>query len=98
MNYTIYQMPLSVRRNKSGLWNSDSIVERMDYLPVYKGNTQTTTKTDTGILDELFDTFNINHPKDFASNSMSAGDVIQLNDKDFYLCCTIGWHRLGENF
>lgn len=97
MNYTIYQMPLSVRRSKSGIWNSDSTVERMDYLPVYKGNIQTNTKTDAGILDELFDTFNINHPKDFAANSMSAGDVVKLN-RDFYLCCTIGWYRLGEKF
>lgn len=96
MKYAIFQMPASLRDNR--IWNHDTEVRREDFLPVYKGSLTTNSRLPEDILDDLFEIFNINHPKDYTSRSMSSGDVVQLNGKDYYLCCSSGWHGLGEKF
>jgi hypothetical protein len=44
-----------------------------------------------GSLEELFRTFNINHPADFRSHSLSVGDRIVLGGETTFECASIGW-------
>ncbi len=102
MSYVIYQMPSSLW-HKDSFFKSDSVVSRYDYLPVHQGQLPDDAqemKSDIDILEHLFHTFNADHPKNYASRSMSSGDVVMLDKgycAKYYLCCSVGWHEL-ENF
>lgn len=45
------------------------------------------------ILNELYELFNICHPADFKSYSLSVGDMVKL-DKEWYACDDIGWRKI----
>jgi YodL-like len=45
------------------------------------------------ILEKLFRKFNIEHPKDFKSYSLSVGDIVEIFDK-FYYCDSVGWKEI----
>lgn len=45
------------------------------------------------ILDQLFTTFNLNHPKDFRGHSLSVSDIVKLND-EYFFCDDFGWKKL----
>lgn len=47
-------------------------------------------------LDDIFCTFNINHPKDFRGHSLSVSDVVEVDGK-FYYCDSCGWALLDWN-
>ncbi|MEI2465071.1 YodL domain-containing protein [Niallia taxi] len=97
MKYTIFQMPFSLVKN-TAWWSEDSVVQKEDFLPVYKGEFQTSSRYPEDILNELFEIFNLKHPKDYASRSLSSGDVIKLNENEYYLCCSMGWYKLTSDF
>lgn len=58
------------------------------YKKVYEG--EVTANTISDALESLFETFNINHPKDFKGHSLSVSDVVEL-DGVMYYCDSIGW-------
>lgn len=99
MKYSIFQMPMSLWHSNQIMFNESSIVEQKDYLPVYTSEYLGTSTNDLDICDEIFEMLNINHPINYASRSLSSGDVIMIERQDtrkFYLCCSIGWHELVD--
>lgn len=63
-----------------------------DYDEVYNGEVE--GNTINGMLEELFEKFNIRHPEDFRGHSLSMSDVVKLSsaNKDrYYYCDTFGW-------
>ena len=51
-------------------------------------------------LEGIFETFNINHPKDFTGHSLSVSDIVQIIGSDkgsngFYYCDSFGWKKLN---
>ena len=47
------------------------------------------------ILDELYEIFNLYHPKDFKGRSLSVSDVVVLNGINWY-CDSFGWVNIDE--
>jgi hypothetical protein len=50
-------------------------------------------------LDEIFTTFNIDHPEDFYGHSLSVSDIVQIIESDteesgYYFCDNYGWKKL----
>jgi hypothetical protein len=45
-------------------------------------------------LEDLFRMFNLNHPADFRSHSLSVGDIVRLDGSRLFYCDTIGWQEL----
>lgn len=45
-------------------------------------------------LDDLFEEFNIHHPKDFRGHSLSVSDLVKIND-DYYFCDSFGWKKMN---
>lgn len=66
-------------------------VDLKNYDMIYEGKSDLSNHND--VLEDLFDLFNINHPKDFAGRSMSVSDIVQLEDKYFF-CDSIGWKEV----
>lgn len=103
MSYTIYQMPLSLWHSRYAWFDKNSEVRRIDYCPVYQGDLAEESQqfeNNEEALGYLFEKFNLEHPRDYASRSMSAGDVIMIGSGDnakYYLCCSFDWHEL-DNF
>lgn len=108
MSYTIYQMPSSLWHKNHAVFDKNSVVHREDYCPVYQGSIQEDTgyNGDNADLDDnynaleaLFDVFNLNHPQNYASRSLSSGDVVMIDNgvkAKYYLCCSLGWHELDN--
>lgn len=91
IDYTIYQLPPNLSLHES-YWDEKQI-KRGNYLAVYKG--EITSECINIALEKLFETFNMNHPIDYPSRSMSVGDVVKL-DGDYYLCAPMGWQKLDD--
>ncbi len=49
---------------------------------------------DEEILQQAFQVLNVNHPSDYLSRSLSAGDVVTLDGARSYVCDAVGWKRL----
>lgn len=47
-------------------------------------------------LENLFTTFNINHPENYHGHSLSVSDIVKLGDK-YYFCDSIGWKEITFN-
>jgi len=62
-----------------------------DYDVVYEGEIEGTDVDK--ILDQLFVTFNVNHPEDFRGHSLSVSDIVELDGVNYY-CDDIGWEKL----
>ena len=67
-----------------------------DYEEVY--NTELPDYTEFGMLDEevleeMFEIFNVRHPKDYKARSLSVSDIVILGQKKFY-CDTWGWKKI----
>ena len=52
-------------------------------------------RNEMSVLEDLFRIFNIEHPDDFDSYSLSVGDIVVLNGKSYYLCMPIGWEKIS---
>lgn len=62
------------------------------YDPVYSFDV-TTKKSDDELLEHFFYVFNMNHPSDYQSRSVSVSDIIQIDDQ-YYYCRSIGWENV----
>ena len=94
MRYIIYQIKDIEKTDYSFMnWNTaKSQFKFKDYNKVYYGDCK--GKDDKDILENLFEIFNIDHPKDFTGHSLSVSDIVILyDDKDYkyYYCDSIGW-------
>jgi hypothetical protein len=67
-----------------------------DYDMVYSGKTDL-SGSDSYALNELYNVFNIRHPKDFKGRSMSVSDVIDLEGRLYYVD-TFGFKRINIDF
>ena len=66
-----------------------------DYVHVYRG--LTSGKDDGQILESIFATLNIDHPKDYFARSLSVSDIIILDnggDKRAYYVQPIGFKQI----
>ena len=70
--------------------NGEGSVKLDNYDMVYKFEMQS---AEEWRLDDLYDIFNRSRPADFKGHSMSASDVIQI-DNEFWYCDDIGWKKL----
>jgi hypothetical protein len=57
--------------------------------------------SDSDALNQLFETFNINHPANYRNRSMSVGDAVVLIDESqplsrTYVCEPVGWKEIGN--
>lgn len=91
----IYQKPLALH---SSAWiDSDTIVERQEYLCTYTKILENIYNIPENylksMLGDVFEEFNMDYPDDFPSRSLSAGDVVQLNNQ-YWLCCSEGWTQI----
>lgn len=67
-----------------------SAISHTNYNCVYTGHISAAGRENAAILDSLFQTFNVNRPKDFTGHSLSVSDVVVLVDaagteKPFYV-------------
>jgi hypothetical protein len=66
------------------------------YAAIYEGDVD--GQDDETVLEDLFRTFNIDHPADFRAPSMSVGDIVMLDRSRLWFCDSFGWVELkGEN-
>lgn len=65
------------------------------YDLIYKSSYKGSSADPMEILEELFEIFNMNHPKDYNSSSLSVSDIIYLADS-FYFCDSVGWIKLDS--
>lgn len=101
--YKIYQLDAdneNVRRDGK-LFKSWDMLNRTcgfcfnwEYKLVWEGEEETMEDTDNeAILDLLFTTFNVAHPKNYHGRSMSVSDVVEL-DGVKYFCDSFGWVKI----
>lgn len=99
MNYHIYQTDADYSFRG---WDDITKIKFnfADYHRVYYGNIiDDYTKDDNKILEELYETFNINHPKDYHARSLSVSDVVKIvrdNTIRYYYCDNIGWQLISS--
>lgn len=51
--------------------------------------------TDAELLEVVFRTLNINHPRDYTERSLSVGDVVTIAETRSYVCDWLGWIPLN---
>lgn len=69
-------------------------------ISAYKGTVE--ADTPSAALENIFRTFNIEHPEDYRNRSLSVGDVVQVTedghaDGFYYACQPVGWERIGHH-
>ena len=64
-----------------------------DYQTVYEGDVIPNENGPIATLDDLFYTFNCNHPTDFRGHSLSVSDIVELDGKAYY-CDSAGWEEI----
>jgi hypothetical protein len=98
MRYAIFQVKnlftrdygfMSLKTNKEV--NGKIDVSKYDF--VYKGTIVESGRSNEEMLEELFETFNINHPNDYKGRSISTGDIILLGTVAYY-CDSFGWQKI----
>lgn len=67
------------------------------YDLVYQGNTACRN------LEDVFEVFNLHHPKDYRGHSLSVSDIVRVIghkeiEDGYYFCDSFGWKKLDENF
>ena len=71
-------------------------VDLNKYEVIYDGDVE--NGQDRVILEDLYRTFNIDHPADFRAASMSIGDIVMLDRSRLFFCDRVGFVELtGEN-
>lgn len=77
--------------------------QRDNYNAIYTGALFSGTDT-AAMLENLYTTFNTQHPADFSGHSLSMGDIVAIKQGDrvsFHYCDTVGFKELpgfGENY
>jgi len=106
MKYTILQIPFPNNKKDEEIYckyafTSLDFLRRLGddihpeiYKTVYSGEINTKNFSNvTGVLEELFRIFNIEHPEDFRGHSLSVSDIVKLNDK-YYFCDSYSWEEV----
>lgn len=95
MNFKIFQVKRSLvgthTHNFSDLRQMGIKVELTNYDSLYEGESELTDHF--GVLEYLFEIFNLNHPIGFNGRSMSVSDIVQLDDK-YYFCDSMSWQEI----
>lgn len=97
--YRVYQLP----HNHNNLFRDlDSVnkVDIGDYCCVWADELQSPEKKDLDVCEDLFRTFNIEHPKGFGGHSMSVSDIVMIADTESkervcYYCDSFGFKKLA---
>ena len=103
MNYKIFQMKHSNKTRGIIFENNETAKKEKpdlsikDYDMVYSGKTELSVCSDSYALNELYNIFNIRHPKDFKGRSMSISDVVDLEGRLYYVD-TFGFKRINIDF
>lgn len=95
--YTIFQLDdenikVLVEHKLFESWESLTRRSKFDfnqYKKVYENEIEGETQADI-LLEDLFQKFNLHHPKDFKGHSLSISDVVILDDVKYYCDC-YGW-------
>lgn len=45
------------------------------------------------LLEQIFQDFNLNHPKNYTGRSLSVSDIVTINEES-YFCDSFGWKKL----
>ena len=53
------------------------------------------TDGDVGLLEQVFEIFNIDRPEDFKGHSLSVSDIVKVDNK-YYYCEIFGWKDITE--
>ncbi len=100
-NYTLHQMKDETDREKkyqmlSKLVEKFGKVDKNDYEKTYSDVVEGVDRDH--LLENLYYTFNADHPRDFIGRSLSVGDVIELEsitcESHFYYCDLIGFKKI----
>lgn len=105
MNIKIYQINVDRDIDRAafmGTWmlerrNRNKQIDFSIYDLVYEGNPNCAT------LEDVFEMFNINHPKEYKGHSLSVSDIVKVVghkevEDGYYFCDSLGWKKLDENF
>lgn len=86
--YTFRDYDFAIKHSEKGK------VTIYDYVQVYRYDIPS-RNDHINLLDEIFEKFNINHPEDYHSTSLSTSDVVMLDDVAYY-CDSFGWKELPD--
>ena len=93
-NFQILQIPFDDPRGRGRRFFSLEESDGLDlnlYKEVYSGSIEAADPMTA--LDDLFYTFNMEHPSDFTARSLSVSDIVVLDGKKFY-CQPAGWQKI----
>ena len=102
LDYSIYQIAKD-SKNKFLSFNKDTF-DFSDYDIVYYHSklveVDMTPKEylknhSEEILEEIFDKYNLDVPKDFTGHSLSVSDVVEING-NYYYCDSFGWKNITD--
>lgn len=75
---------------------NESVFDFSDYSKVYEYLEFNEFDDTPNLLEYLFEKFNLDHPKDYKAHSLSVGDIVCINDEDYYYCNGIGWKNINK--
>lgn len=103
MNIKIYQINLKRDQNRVAFSGTE-------FLKTYQGNSEINSAiydrvyegvVDCADLEEVFQTFNLNHPEGYKGRSLSVSDIIEVIDdnghSNFHFCDSIGFKDVAFN-
>ena len=100
MQITIYQINMQRDVNRVAFENLERLklyqgsdkIDSSLYDKVYTGDVECSD------LEEVYQMFNINHPKDYLGRSLSVSDVVEVNfggsESEFYFCDSVGFKKV----
>jgi len=100
MQITIYQINMQRDVNRVAFENLERLklyqgsdkIDSSLYDKVYTGDVECSD------LEEVYQMFNINHPKDYLGRSLSVSDVVEVNfggsGSEFYFCDSVGFKKV----
>ena len=100
-NYVIYQVRVeSDFAFMRWEWAKEHNWSFNSYRSVWNGTEE--SKDDYGLLNRLFEIFNLYHPEGYRAHSMSVSDVIRIDDgnniKYYSLCSSVYYTTWGVGF
>lgn len=93
--YQILQAPNNIF-SKMYIVGENTPIDLNDYCRVHKGiidAKEITEDSKRSILHDLYVKYNIHNIEGYAGRSLSAGDIVMLDDK-YILCASGGWIEL----
>lgn len=98
MVYEIWKMPLSNPNKFMWYEHCKNPVDIKDYVMVYSGKTGD-IMGNRRVLEMLFEKFNVTHPDDYHSSSMSVSDLVctindDTNERTWWYVDGIGFRKV----